>query len=414
MTNLTKRLVEGLEPRERDYWIWDDSLTGFGVRVKPSGVRSYLVQYRNATGHTRKVTFGRHGVLTAEEARGRARKLLAEVAYGLDPAVEKRTARDAQNVGELCDAYLELHSKPRKRSWKDDVQRLNAYVKPRLGRLIAREVKRADVCAFHRWIGENHGRYVANRTVALLSHIFTWSEREGLLPAGHPNPARGVERYREHPRDRWLSPDEVGRVVEAVQRESNPHVRAYFLLAILLGTRKRELLRARWADVDEVRWVLKLPETKNGRRHELPLARPARELLTALPRARDNPHVFPGAIEGQALSVPTIDQAWRRIRDAAKISDARLHDLRRTLGSWITQQTGSLALVGALLNHSDPRVTAAHYARFADGHRRDALEAHGQAVLAAAEIRGATDLLKPNPNAVRLQQGAPSHEGVAG
>lgn len=393
MPRLTKRWLDAWRPEPgRDAIEWDDQVPGFGIRAYPgSARRAWLIQYR-AGRATRRHVLGPVGALTPDQARRLAREKLAAVAAGHDPSAERRANRQAETVGSLCDRYLDLHAKPRKRSWRDDQQRIEAYLKPRLGSVRARDVTRADARALHRWIGQTVSRFVANRTLALFSHLFNWGEREGFLPEGHPNPARGIERFPERPRERWLGPDEVGRVARALASEPNVHVRVYFLLALLLGTRKRELLHAQWRDLDEARWTLRLPETKSGRAHELPLGQQARGLLEALPRPEGNPHLFPGCVDGAPLSVAAIDQAWRRIRLAAGVPDARLHDLRRTLGSWVVQQTGSLALTGALLGHSDPRVTAAHYARFADESRRSALDAHGAAVLAAAGAGSAMSL----------------------
>lgn len=387
MPRLTKRWLDAWRPEPgRDAIEWDDQVPGFGIRAYPgSARRAWLIQYR-AGRATRRHVLGPVGALTPDQARRLAREKLAAVAAGHDPSAERRANRQAETVGALCDRYLDLHAKPRKRSWRDDQQRIEAYLKPRLGSVRARDVTRADARALHRWIGQTVSGFVANRTLALFSHLFNWGEREGFLPEGHPNPARGIDRYPERPRDRWLGPEEVGRD-GARERAERP--REGVLLALLLGTRKRELLHARWCDVDEDRWTLRLPETKSGRAHELPLGRQARGLLEALPRPEGNPHLFPGCVDGAPLSVAAIDQAWRRIRLAAGVPDARLHDLRRTLGSWVVQQTGSLALTGALLGHSDPRVTAAHYARFADGNRRSALDAHGEAVLAASGVQSA-------------------------
>jgi integrase len=390
---LTKRWIDAWCPDPgRDVIEWDDQVPGFGVRAYPGSTRrSWLIQFRVGRA-TRRHVLGPVRTLTPDQARKLAREKLAAVARGHDPSAERRADRRAETVASLCDRYLELHAKPRKRSWRDDKQRIETYLKPRIGSMRARDATRADARALHRWIGEHASPFVANRTLALVSHLFNWGEREGFLPEGHPNPTRGIERYDERPRDRWLGPEEVGRVVKALGSERNPHVRAYFLLALLLGTRKRELLGARWEDVDEARWTLRLPKTKSGRAHELPLGRQARELLLALPRVDANPYVFPGSVSGAPLSVAAIDQAWRRVRAVAAVPDARLHDLRRTLGSWVVQQTGSLALAGALLGHSDPRITATHYARFADASRRSALDAHGEAVLAAAGARSATSV----------------------
>ncbi len=407
LPQLTKRWLNSWAPQTgQEVLVWDDRLPGFGIRAYPSGRRAWVIQYRVGRA-SRRLLLGTVAEVTPDAARRLARLHLSAVLAGRDPSAERRLLRAAETVSELCTRYLELHAKPRKRSWRDDEQRFRAYVVPRLGRMREVEVKRADVRAFHHWTAERTGRYAANRTLALVSHLFSWGEKEGVLPEGHPNPARGVDRFEERARDRWLGPDEVGRVVRSLASEPSAHVRAYFLLALLLGTRKRELLRLRWSDIDTERWTARLPETKSGRPHELPLGRQAREILGALPKAHGNPHVFPGRFQGESLSVPTIDQAWRRIRVEAGVPDARLHDLRRTLGSWVVQQTGSLALVGALLNHSDPRVTAEHYARFADGHRRSALDAHGDAVLSAAGMRASTLVLDAGAAASSDPRSAP-------
>jgi len=212
--------------------------------------------------------------------------------------------------------------------------------------------------------------------------MFAWAEREGLLPEGNPNPVRGVARFRERSRERWLSPAEIREVAAAIEAESNVYVQAYFWLALLTGCRKRELLFARWADVDLQRNVLKLPETKNGRSHEVPLVGRAREVLASISPRAGNPFVFIGRQPGTSLSVAAIDQGWRRIRLAAGAPDARLHDLRRTVGSWLAQSGVSLHLIGHLLNHKSPTVTNV-YARFANESGRAALESHASAVLSA-------------------------------
>jgi len=278
---------------------------------------------------------------------------------------------------------LEEHSRPHKRSWRDDEQRLAGYVVPAWGNRKAQGIRRADVAALHREIGER-GRYVANRTLALVSHMFSWAEREGLLPEGHPNPARGVRRFREESRDRWLKPTEVRAVVAAVEREPSLEIRAYFWLVLLTGCRKRELLRVQWRDVDLDSGLLQLRNTKNGRGHFVPLTEPAQLILKELPRREGDRHVFAGAQDDEPMTVGRVDSAWRRIRRAAGCEDARLHDMRRTVGSWLAQAGASLHLVGQVLNHRSPSTTAV-YARLANDSAREALEGHSRAVIASLQ-----------------------------
>jgi len=388
--HLTKRTVESVALQAKDIFAWDDELPGFGVRVYPSGRRMYLVQYRIGK-RLRRMRIGWHGVVTAEIARHRARLLLSDVARGADPAAERDARRKAKTVSELADAYLELHARPRKRSVGDDEQRLKKYVRPAIGTKIAAEVTRPDVIALHRSVGRDGGDYVANRVLALVSAIWNWGEREGLLPANNPNPARGVTRFRETSRDRWLTPDEVKRVAEALKVEASPHVRAYFALALITGARKRELLSIRWADID--RGLLRIGDTKNGRPHIIPLPETASAILIALPKAGDSGPVFPSPSRLDVpLSVAVIDQAWRRIRTGAKLPEARLHDLRRTMGSWMVQGGASIPLIGRALNHKSQAATAV-YARLALDGVRHALEAHANAL---ADVGVSAGLLSPS------------------
>ncbi len=381
-TRLNKRSCDAAVAQGTGWSIvWDAHLRGFGLRVLPSGTKTFVVFYRSEAGEKRLVSIGRFGELTADEARQQARKVLAEAVRGGDPAQERKRARRALTVRQLSNLYLEEHSRPHKRSWRDDEQRLAQYVVPAWGSRKAQGIRRTDVATLHRAIGER-GRYVANRTLALVSHLFSWAEREGLLPEGHPNPARGVRRFREESRDRWLKPAEVRALVQAVESDPSIQIRAYFWLLLLTGCRKRELLRVEWRDVDFDSGLLRIRNTKNDRTHFVPLTEPARQILKSLPRGGGSHYVFAGPRKGECTTVGQVDSAWRRIRKAAGCEDARLHDLRRTVGSWLAQAGASLHLIGHVLNHRSPATTAV-YARLASDSAREALEDHSRAVLAA-------------------------------
>jgi len=384
-TRLNKRSCDAAEARGRGWSIvWDTDLRGFGLRVLPSGTKTFVAFYRNEAGEKRLISIGRFGELTPDEARQQARKILADAVRGEDPAQERKRARRDLTIRQLTVLYMEEHSRPHKRSWRDDEQRFAKYVVPAWGGRKAQGIRRPDVAALHREVGES-GRYVANRTLALVSHLLSWAEREGLLPEGHPNPARGVRRFREESRDRWVKPAEVRAIVEAVENEVSTHIRAYFWLALLTGCRKRELLRIEWRDVDLDAGLLRIRNPKNDRTHFVPLTEPARQVLKSLPvRAKGNPFVFPGARRAEHMSVGSVDAAWRRVRKAARCEDARLHDVRRTVGSWLAQAGASLHLIGQVLNHRSQARTAV-YARLANDATRDALEDHSRAIIAAVE-----------------------------
>lgn len=181
------------------------------------------------------------------------------------------------------------------------------------------------------------------------------------------------------------------RLAEAIDNEENLYARKAIWLYLLTGLRKTELLQARWSDIDWNLQEITIPATKNGRPHHLPLSSEAMALLRDMPQQQDNPYLFPGRDGGKNLV--NIDKAWRRIRDEAGVPDVRLHDLRRTVGSWLAQSGNSLHLIGRVLNHRTPSTTQI-YARFGNDQVRDALESYGQNIMAAAGKRPTASIVK--------------------
>jgi integrase len=331
------------------------------------------------------VTIGPTTVLTLDEARREARRLLADVLNGKDPSEDRRKEREASTFGDLARDYLRERS-TEKLSGKTDEQRVRDHLIPAWGRRKAQAITRSDVAALHRRLGER-ARSTANRTVALVSVIYSWGERTGRLPEGHPNPARAIPKYPEKSRERFATQEEVGLIGRALDEEENVYLRGFVWLALLLGCRKNELLRIEWRDVDLENGLLHLRRTKSGRPFHLPLSKPARDAFHRIPREANNPYVFVGARPGSHLV--NIDKAWRRIRDRAGVPDVRFHDLRRTVGSWMAQKQKGEALIGSVLGQSDARSTRV-YTRMTDAGRRDALEEHAQAVLEAVRTDGAS------------------------
>jgi integrase len=291
--------------------------------------------------------------------------------------VQRARALLGDSISQLCAAYLERYAKLRKRSWRDDEQRINKYIAPEWGPLKAAALKRMDVAALHRRVGAKHP-YAANRIVELVSKMFELARVWGIVDEDHPNPGRRIEAFRETKRERWVTGQEMPRLGAALQAEPNPFVRGAICMYLLTGVRKTELLKARWCDVDWQRAEWTLPETKNGKPHVVPLSRPALKLLKSLPREDSNPYVFHGALAGRSLV--NISKPWLRIRAAAGIPDVRLHDLRRTVGSMLAQNNHSLHLIGRVLNHQDTASTLV-YARFGQNHVRAALETHSKGLV---------------------------------
>jgi integrase len=280
-----------------------------------------------------------------------------------------------------------------KRSGSEDKRRIDRYILPAWKSLKVREIKRADVAALHGNIGKR-APYEANRVLALCSKMFALAERWGFVPEGHPNPARGIDRFQEMKRDRWVTPEELPRLAQSINEEPNETARFALWLYLLTGARKSELLKARWEDVSFERAELCLPQTKAGRTHYIPLSGPALALLREIPRVDGNPYILPGrgrrgATAAEKAAAPThlvnISKPWGRVRKAAGVADVRLHDLRRTVGSWLAQAGNSLHLIGRVLNHSNQSTTAI-YARFGEDSVRAALEQHGARIMGAAGL----------------------------
>jgi integrase len=381
---LTKRAVDSARytgDGRAQRIVWDGELRGFGLRVQPTGRKSWILFYRTQAGTKRLLTLGHYPGLTLDQARRVALQNLADVSKGEDPADKRRRAREAASFATLAEAFLERHSKVHKKSARDDERYINQVLIPAFGTRKAEAIQRSDLSALHRRIGAK-APYAANRLLACASKLFAWGEDEGYLPTGYQNPTQGIKKFREEKRERWVTPEEMPKLAAAIRSEPNVYARAAVWMYLLLGARKSEMLSARWADVDLKRGVWRLPETKAGRPHYLPLAPPAVAILRELPREEGNPHVFPGQSAGCHLV--NIAKPWDRIRKAAGCEDVRLHDLRRTVGSWLAQGGASLPLIGKVLNHTTPSTTAI-YARLADESARHVLEQHAEAVLAAAQ-----------------------------
>jgi integrase len=379
---LTKAVVDRLvyqqEGNERCV-IWDALLPGFGVRVYPSGRKAFILSYR-VHGRKRLLTLGMYGALTLDQARSLARVRLGEATVGEDPVEQRKKARHGETVRHLCEAYLERHA-VHKRSLRDDQRRIEQRILPGWGNRKVDSITRADVAALHTKIGAT-APYEANRVVALISKMFELGRRWGFVLENAANPAHGIDKFREHTRDRWVTHEELPRVTAAIAEEPNLYVRAALWLYLLTGVRKTELLTVRWADVDMVRCELRLPETKAGRIHYVPLSAPAMSLLERMPREEGNPHLLPSTkVPGHHLV--NIEKPWRRVRKAAGVEDVRLHDLRRTVGSWLAQAGNSLPLIGRVLGHTNASTTQI-YARLGDDPAKKALDAHGLMITAIA------------------------------
>jgi len=409
MPKLTKRFVESVTPTATDQVIFDDKIPGFGLRVLRSGVRSYLVQYRNHQGRSRRLTLGKHGKLTADAARKHARRIFDAVRGGKDPVAERRAYIDAPIVNDLLDRYIAEHVEKRNRPrTREEIKRLiERHIRPALGRHKVAAVTRQDVAKLHRDLADTPRQ--ANFVLAVCSKAFSLAEAWAMRPDG-TNPSRKIERYRENARERFLSADELTRLgttlrqaeTEGLPWNVNPNkatakhlpkpqnrrtlysrvTTAAIELLLFTGCRLSEVLNLQWEQVDFEGGIIALRETKAGRAQVVVMNAPARRVLTQLHKAKDSEWVLPSIANAcRPLSKTAIENAWQRIRTAAKLADVRLHDLRHTVGSHAGQSGANAFLVRDLLRHKDLSMTG-RYVNRADDPVRTLSEVVGERIAA--------------------------------
>ena len=374
---IDKAVFQGTSNRAA-YILWDNEIPGFGIRIYPSGKKSFVISYR-FNGRSRQQTIGAYGVFTLDQAKKEARRQLVSVESGIDPAHEKEKQKSGDTIEDLCKTYLERHSKihNKPKSWKEDERRIQSRIIPAFGKMKILALKRSDVSVFHEKLGVDYP-YEANRVRALLSSMFERAREWILIPENHPNPAKSVKRFKEHKRDRWVTPEEMPKLTKSIDAEQNVYVRAALCLYLLTGMRKNELLSVKWEDIDLNQGQIRLSDTKAGRIHYVELSQAAISILKQIPRSEGNPYLIVGKKKGACLV--NIDIPWQRVRRNAGIDDVRLHDLRRTFGSWLATQGTPLLHIGKLLNHSNSSTTEI-YARLSQNPLRQAVEELGDKML---------------------------------
>jgi integrase len=368
---LTKAAIEALRlPAGSSQSIfWDSETKGFGVKVNPKGTKTFILSYR-VNGRKRILKIGRYGTLSLEDARKRAKKALAAAIDGQDLLGSRAVEAKGKTVAHLCDDYIERHAKVHKRTWKNDVQRLTKNIVPHIGARLITSIVPADILRIHHDMTMRGAAYEANRVVEVLRKMFNLARVWGLTT--QPNPVIGIVKNHEQKREVYVSHEQMPLLAQAIDEEENVYVKVAIWLLLHTALRKTELLSAKWEYVDWKNKELCLPYTKNGKPHYIPLSDQALDLLRKTPRSLGSEYIFPG--DGTEHR-KDIKKNWERIRNKIGLPALRIHDLRRTVGSWLVQDGYSLHLVGTILNHQSTETTK-RYARFARGNERKALAAH--------------------------------------
>ena len=380
---ISKRNVDALEPRAKPWTKFDSTIAGFGAEVRPSGLIVFVLLYRPSPGGRgapqRRLVLGHYGSMTCDQARRSALDAHAAVRQGEDPAREKARQRAALTVGGLIDAFLSGHASKLKAKSIVAYEGSLAKVRAAHGSMRAEALTRSHVAALH--TGAASTPYAANRLTAAVSAMYALAERAGQLPQDHTNPARGITRYREQGRERFLTTDELARLGDALiegetvgwpyivdetkptskfmQKDRravlDPFAAAAIRLLILTGARLREILHAQWSQLDLERGVLFLADSKTGRK-PIYLGAAAQAVIAALPRMSGNPYLIPGSLDGKPRS--ELGAPWSAVTKAAGLEGLRIHDLRHSFASVGAGIGMGLPIVGKLLGHATQATTA--------------------------------------------------------
>ena len=381
MAKLTKRIIDGLQARDKDYFEWDDELPGFGVRIWPTGRKTYLAQYR-AGKQTRRFKIGVHGPLTVEEARKEAKVVLGDVARGNDPQLDRATRRKSLTVKELCEAYLDAadkglvfgkRGKPKKASTLYvDRGRINRHIIPLIGTKLVRDLTTADAVKMMRDITAGRtamdektdkvrGRAIvlggpgtASQAVTLLSAVLTYAVSEGIV---EHNPARGIKRPAVGKRTRRLDAKEyraMGKTLEAADDEIWQGVVGTKLF-LLTGFRLSEIAGLKWTEVDEAGNCFRLGDSKEGASIR-PVGKPVFDVLSKVSKRGKNPYVLPGP-RNEDGNYTSLDEAINRLTKRAGLHGVTSHTLRHSYASVAGDLGFTEITISALLGHAAGNVT---------------------------------------------------------
>jgi integrase len=414
---ITKRTVNGLKSLGSEFTVWDDTVTGFGVRVRRTGAKSYVVVYRAGAGRgapVRRYTIAAVGKITPERARVRAKIILGAVAHGHDPASQKATERGTPTLAELADRFMTDHVRPKRKAGTAEFYRdiLDRIVKPALGTAKTDKLTRLQVGKLHSSLFNTP--FQANRMLAVVGSMYAFAGRSGIVPDS-TNPARGIDKFKESRRERFLTGEELERLGVAIREAettgvpwtvdgTNPNAKhvpvgnrstkiapsaaAALRLLLFTGCRLREILHLRWEHVDIERGCLFLPDSKSGRKTVI-LNAPALAVLNGLER------VGPCVVPGDHPEAPRHDlkRPWDAVIKRAGLSGVRLHDLRHTYASFGAAGGLGLPIIGRLLGHAQASTTA-RYAHLDNDPLRRASEAIAGRIASALEGKKRDSILR--------------------
>jgi len=337
---------------------FDTDIKGFLLELRASGGATFYFRYRDASGKIRLSRIGRADHVSVSDARAKAHKMKIMLAEGGDPKGESHRFKDIPTLSAFVrDRYLP-YIKTRKRSWRLDEAMLRLHILPVFGAQKMNRITCSDIIAFQHHVHEK--KYAAgtcNRLMILLKFIYNCAIKWDVIPPDS-NPCNGVDLFPDSgARERYLTQQEARLLFQELDHNKNTQVSQIIQLLLYTGARKREILDARWDEIDIHRHILTIPaaRSKSKKPRHIPLSDAAITLLQSIPRENGVPWVFFNPVTKRPLV--SIFYAWNSIRKKVGLPDVRLHDLRHSYASFLVNAGRSLYEVQKLLGHHDPKVT---------------------------------------------------------
>ena len=354
MAKLTTKFVNNIKPTNKIKIYWDETLKGFGLYVRPSGKKTFVLKYRIGRGRAapvRKLTLGASTIITTEQARFKAKGYLLKDSQGIDPF---EYLHQNITIKEFCELYIERHAKIKKKitTMIEDQRLIRLQIIPNFGRIKVTDLTRAMLVKHHEVLYKTP--YMANRFLALMSKMMNLAEKWEFR-ALNSNPCKHIDRYKEKPREVYLTLDQLERVglamkhLKAIESE---YVLSVIKLLILTACRKSEILNLKWEYIDFNNSCMNLPDTKTGER-KIHLNPSAISILQSLERKSD--YVFVSRVQNKRIT--DISLTWKKICNIAKLTDVRPHDLRHTFASHAVNNGFSLPIIAKMLGHKDLKTT---------------------------------------------------------
>ena len=374
LTNTTIKAMAYEKANNKADLRFDNETRGFGIRLYPSGRKSFFVSYRNSSGTKKRHTIGDFGLFTTTDARRLAQDILADVRRGSDPQMDRQEKRQENTFDDLAERYLE-YVKDRKRSYRDDAQRLRDHVLPTLGPKKLSEITLHQLQTIHTSVKKKLSPATANRVAALIKHVFTMAGKWSLITE---NPGQHLTMFREPPpRDIVLTPEDCRKLIDACDQDDNVFAGALFKLAMFTGRRVGELLNSKWHDLNLDNAILTLPNTKAGERQFVYLNELALAVLRTLPHLEGTPYIIAGSVPGKPLNF--YRRAWLRVVKRAGLDYFPPHGLRHNYASTLVAAGVPIEQVGHLLGHKNIETTR-KYAHHRPDHLRKASEVFGDVI----------------------------------